>query len=126
MTRKIHEFLKMPLDELIFEANRIRKENINEIELCSILNAKSGYCTEDCKFCAQSSHHKTNVSTYSLLHKEDMIKAARAAKNNGARRFGIVTSGNRLNAQELECIAEVITELSRSGEIFPCASLGIS
>ena len=59
------------------------------IDLCGVVNAKSGRCTEDCIFCAQSSHYKTSVKTYALLSKEDMVRCAVEASQNGARRLPI-------------------------------------
>lgn len=119
------ELLKLPLTELISQANKIRKEFIgHNLELCSIVNAKSGLCGEDCKFCAQSSRHSANISTYSLIEKEKIIEAAQKAKEIGAEKFGIVTSGNRLTKKELEEIARAISEIRKKIDIIVCASLG--
>ncbi|MBU0687676.1 MAG: biotin synthase BioB [Candidatus Margulisbacteria bacterium] len=116
--------LEAPLLKLIQRANQVREQFIGKnFELCGIVNAKSGHCSEDCKFCAQSSHHKSEISVYPLIAKEEIIDAARAAKTNGAKKFGIVTSGNRLDQKELVTIAEAITEIKNIG-IEPCASLG--
>ena len=106
---KARELLSLPFEELIGKANRIRQEHIgSNIELCGIVNAKSGACSEDCKFCAQSAHHSTNIESYPLINKEDIVAAAKKAASNGSRNFGIVTSGNRLNEQEIEDLALVL------------------
>ncbi len=119
------KLLKIPLTELIFEANKTREAFIgSRFELCSILNAKSGRCAEDCKFCAQSLRHSCNIATYPLLEKDKIIEAARRAKEIGAEKFGIVTSGNRLTKKELEKIADAITEINEKIGITVCASLG--
>jgi biotin synthase len=117
--------LKLPLIELIFEANKIRKEFVDEgLELCSIINAKSGLCNEDCKFCAQSLRYPTGISAYPLREKEQILKAARRAKEIGADKFGIVTSGRRISSREIDVIAEAIGEIRSKIGIEPCASLG--
>jgi biotin synthase len=122
---KIYSLLKLPTIELIYLANKARLEcNISHIELCNILNAKSGVCSQDCKFCAQSSHHNTGVSVYPLKKKEEMLEAAWRAKEIGAERFDIVTSGNSLSGDELKVIAEAIGEITQKLGLKMCASLG--
>lgn len=118
--------LKLSLPELILQANKIRKKFIGcKIELCSVINAKSGLCSEDCKFCAQSSRYATNISTYPLRSKNQILKAAGAAKVIGATRFGIVTSGNRLTPKEVAIVAEAVREIEHKLGIKVCASLGV-
>jgi biotin synthase len=122
---EIAPLLGLPLPELISLANQAREEFAgSKIELCSILNAKSGLCKEDCKFCAQSGRHQTGISSYSLKSKEEMLQAARQAKEIGAQRFDLVTSGNSLSEQELRVIAEAISEITQKIGIQMCASLG--
>ena len=117
--------LDMPLDELISRADALRREYIGDkMELCSIINAKSGRCTEDCKFCAQSARHNTNVLVHPLKEKAEMVQAAKNAKEIGAKNFGIVTSGNKLTNAEVQTIAEAVSEITQSIGISPCASLG--
>ncbi len=119
------ELLKLPLAELVSVANKIRKEFSGcNLELCSILNAKSGLCSEDCKFCAQSSRYSADISTYPLLKKEKIVKVAQRAKEIGAERFSIVTSGKRLAAKELKMIALAIPGIKNKIGILVCASLG--
>lgn len=123
--KEINSLLQLPLSELIVLANKVRQEFAgSKIELCSIMNAKSGLCAEDCKFCAQSSRHKTGANTYSLKTKEEMIEAARRAKEIGAERFDIVTSGDRLRGEELKVIADAIYEITSKLGIKMCVSLG--
>lgn len=123
--RKINSLLKLPLAELIALANKIRQEHAGKrIELCSIMNAKSGLCAQDCRFCAQSAGHKTGIPTYPLKSKEEMLEAAKAAKAIGAHRFDIVTSGNRLSKEEVKLVAEAIRQIRRKVGIPMCASLG--
>lgn len=121
----INMFLTLPLAGLIAMANETRQEYAgSKIELCSIMNAKSGLCAQDCKFCAQSSRHSTGINTYPLKTRGQMLEAAMKAKDIGAERFDIVTSGNRLNRDELSVIADAIQEITNKIGIKMCASLG--
>jgi biotin synthase len=121
----VNSLLEAPLDELLAQANKIRKKFIGRnLELCSIINAKSGYCQEDCKFCAQSQHHSAKIPAYSLKTREEIVEAAKKAKAAGAEKFGIVTSGNRLTKKELEVIVEAAFEIKDRVGITLCGSLG--
>jgi biotin synthase len=94
------------------------------IDVCSIVNAKSGACPEDCAYCAQSMHHSTNVSVYPLISADRMTEAARSAKKNKAKRFCIVTSGRGIETHtDLENIAQGIQRVRQIG-LSPCATLG--
>lgn len=118
-------FVEMPLEQLIVRADATRKKySGTKLDLCNILNARCGFCGEDCKFCAQSARHNTGVPVYPLKSKEEMVQAARNAKNIGAERFDIVTSGNRLSSRELAVISEAISQITKEVEITTCASLG--
>jgi biotin synthase len=117
--------LDKPLGELMALADKVREECVgSRIELCNIMNAKSGLCAEDCKFCAQSCRHKTGVTTYPLKSIDKMLKAAFDAKDIGAERFDIVTSGNTLSSEELKRIADAIYLIKDRVRIKTCASLG--
>lgn len=121
----IETLLKLPTPELVSYANKVRRDFIgSRLELCSILNAKSGSCSEDCKFCAQSSYYSTKIPVYPLLKKEAILKAAQNAKEIGAERFSIVTSGRRLNSRELSYLADTILLIREKIHIKVCASLG--
>lgn len=111
--------------ELFASANKIRNHfRGNTVGLCSIVNAKSGACPEDCSFCAQSSKSKAEIEVYPLLSKEIIIQKAREAKKSGARRLSIVTSGRRVSESNLLEIADMISEIREIG-LLPCASLGM-
>lgn len=110
---------------LFSSANKIRNHfRGNNIGLCSIVNAKSGACPEDCSFCAQSSKSKATIEVYPLLSKEIVIQNAKEAKQAGAKRFSIVTSGKRVTERDLIKIADMIPEIRKIG-LLPCASLGL-
>lgn len=111
--------------EIFCKANILRKKHKgNLIELCAIVNAKSGRCSEDCSFCAQSSKYKTNINIYPLLHKDEIIKKAVEATQNMVKRFSIVISGKKPSKKELLQIGNTIEELAKRG-INICASLGL-
>lgn len=122
---QIYNLLKLPLVELVARANRVRQESCGEtIDLCNIMNAKSGLCPQDCKFCAQSSRHATGINAYALKPKSEMFQAARRAKEIGAERFDIVTSGKKVSQDELARIADAIFAITSRIGIKMCASLG--
>lgn len=123
------ELYELPQEEfldLLSAAHRVRlKYKGKKVNLCAIVNAKSGRCTEDCKFCAQSSRYPTDISIYPLLPEEELVAAARQAHQDGAGEFGIVTSGKGVgNRDEIETIKKAIARINQEG-IAPCASLGI-
>jgi len=111
--------------KLFVSANRIRSHFLGErAGLCSIVNAKSGACPEDCSFCAQSSKSTSEVDVYPLMNKDVVLGRAREAKKAGVQRFSIVTSGKRVTEQDLHTIAEMIAEIKIIG-LLPCVSLGM-
>ena len=111
--------------ELFVSANIIRNHFMgNKVDLCSIVNAKSGACPEDCSFCVQSSKSKAEIKVYPLINKKIVINHAKKAKNSGAKRFSIVTSGRKVSDRDLSAIADMISEIKESG-LLPCASLGL-
>jgi biotin synthase len=111
--------------DLFAAACRIREKFRGVVvDVCSIVNAKSGACSEDCAYCAQSVHHETGAPVYPLISLEEMSEAAESAKNNGAKRFCIVTSGRGIDTDEdLETIARGIKRVREIG-LSPCATLG--
>ncbi len=123
--QELNSLLELPLLDLISMANKARQEFVgSNLELCSIMNAKSGLCNQDCKFCAQASRYSTGIAAYTLKKKEEMIEAALRAKEIGAERFDIVTSGERLSKEELNIIADAVWEITNKVGIKMCASLG--
>lgn len=110
---------------LFASANKIRHRfKGTTVGLCSIINARSGACSEDCSFCAQSSSSKAVIEIYPLLNKERVIHKAREAKKSGVKRFSIVTSGKKVSPRDLSNIADMVTEIKNIG-LLPCASLGL-
>lgn len=113
--------------ELLFWANKVRHRTKGKtIDLCAIINAKSGRCSEDCTFCAQSSHYPTRIKKYALRSESDLLEAAGQARASGAARFSLVTSGRSLlRPKELERVCRVVSSLADTEKISPCASLGL-
>ena len=107
-------------------ANSIREEfKGSVIDLCAIMNAKSGKCSEDCTFCSQSAHHETDIERYPLANREDIVREAGKALQMGANRFSIVMSGRNINdPKEMESICSAIEAISLNCNIGRCASVG--
>ncbi len=115
-----------PLEELIEISNAITKSNFNnEVEACSIISAKTGECNENCKYCAQSKHNHAEIQCHPLMDIETVKKAAISAKENGATRFCIVTSGRKPDDTEFKKIIEMIKAVAEIDGIHCCASLGL-
>lgn len=111
--------------DLFASANRIRDAYRGDrIDVCSIINAKSGACSEDCAYCAQSSAGSAAVEIYPLLDKSVVIGKAREAREGGAKRFCIVTSGRKVSKREIAEISAMISEIGSMG-LLPCATLGL-
>ena len=95
-------------------------------DFCSIINARSGRFTENCKWCAQSAHWKTNCEPYGWVGTEACVKAAKEAEANGADRIGIVTSGRCLSPEDVESVCAALRKMRAAvPEIGLCASLGL-
>lgn len=97
----------------------------DSFSLCSIINAKSGACSEDCRFCTQSAHFATETPVYPLLDSDEIVAAAQEAKENGASRFSLVTSGRGASAQEVGELAKRIVAIRNQVDIKVCGSFGI-
>lgn len=119
------KLLSLPLAELVARADRVRREQAgSQLDLCTISNAKSGRCREDCRFCAQSSHYTTDTPVWPLKPVRELVGEAAAARAGGAQRFGIVTSGHRLSDDEFSRVVEAVAAIHAQVNIIVCASLG--
>lgn len=118
--------LDVDIDELSKAANEIRAHFCgNNFDICTIINGKSGKCTEDCKYCAQSSFYDTSVESYELLSKEELLKQALYNDKKGVLRYSIVASGRALNQYEIERVCESVQEIGKKSNIKVCASPGL-
>lgn len=108
-------------------AHRLRERAFgNRITLCSIINAKSGRCRENCAFCAQSAHYRTDAPVYPLKSREEIVAGAHRAAAEGSHCYGIVTSGTSLSSEEeLANVLSAIRDIRTSLAIEPAASFGI-
>lgn len=114
------------LDKLCDAANEISRRWLgSNVDSCSIVNARSGRCGEDCKWCAQASRHNTGCETYNFLDAEEVMRAASANEEAGIRRFSLVTSGRTVAKSDLEKFCEVIRQLSADTDLYLCASMGL-
>ncbi|MFH1824497.1 MAG: biotin synthase BioB [Candidatus Firestonebacteria bacterium] len=110
--------------ELFYYANKIRERyKGKKIKFCSIVNAKSGLCSENCKFCAQSIYYNTGVEVYQLKSIEEIINVASKVFGLKASGFGLVTSGVEVNISEINIMCEVIKSINQMS-MYTCASLG--
>lgn len=113
-------------EELCKSANEIRKHFCgNNFDICTIINAKSGKCSENCKYCAQSAHHKTTCDIYPLLSTEQITKEAKKQHDAGVLRFSLVTSGRNLSDAEIDEVCKTAVELNDKVPIKICGSFGL-
>lgn len=113
--------------DLVSLAHKVRTQFAPDTHACTIVNAKSGACSEDCKFCAQSSYHTAQIETYPLITREAILAAAAQAQANGVRAFGIVTSGTGYArvCPEFQRILDAIAAIhDQWPDLGVCASLG--
>jgi len=114
--------------DLISLANKVRVKFAPPLQSCSIINAKSGRCRENCRFCAQSAAYGTGIETYPILAPETVLEAAEKVYAEGVRTFGYVTSGRGWERPDAE-FRTILDTLDRLHEKFPdmrlCVSLGI-
>ena len=119
------ELLKLynlELNELLAEA---KKYTFNEFEFCSLISARTGKCSQNCKYCSQSTHYNTNIQTHSLVSVDEVEKAAKESKENGAINFAIVTSGKTPDeAKDFDELLKMIKKINSLG-LKSCASIGI-
>ena len=102
-----------PLEEICAKADEIRKH------FCA------GRCSEDCKFCAQSAHHKTNAESYPLLSPDELTEKAKRDFSKGVVHYGIVTSGRNLSDDEVDRVCEAVRKIKAETGISVCVSLGL-
>jgi len=118
-------FIDADLTGLCSGADRIRAALVGDfVNLCTIINGKSGKCGENCKFCAQSAHHHTSCDIYDLLDADTILAAAKSNESEGVRRFSIVDSGHGPSDADFEKIIDICERVHRECTIKLCVSLG--
>ena len=115
------------LDYLFIGTDRIREQfKGQDVKICSIVNAKSGRCVEDCSFCAQSSSFQTDSPEYEMMDVEEIVSAAKEAEAFGSNEFSIVASGTSLDdRKELDRVIEAIKRIKNETQLETCCSLGL-
>lgn len=120
-------FAQMTTLDLMGQALKLKlAKRQDKFSLCSIINAKSGKCSENCAFCAQSAHFITDSPEYPLVDVETAVAAARLAKENGASRFSLVTSGRGPLGDETKAYADLLAAIRAKVDIDLCGSFGIA
>lgn len=124
--QELLDLYNKPLTELIEISHKITEDNFNNtVEACSIVSAKTGACSENCKYCAQSKHNHADIECHPLLDVDTVKKAALSAKENGANHFCIVTSGTAPTRKDFENILKMVKEVASIDGLHCCASLGL-
>lgn len=115
-----------PLEPLSAAADGIRRRFCGDaFDICAIINGKSGRCSENCKYCAQSSFYDTPIESYPLLGADEILAQAKYARERGALRYSIVTSGKALSDTEINSVCESVKAVKEKTGIHVCASLGL-
>lgn len=121
----LNYFITCDLTKLCEGADKIREHFIGDrVDLCSIINGRSGRCPEDCKYCAQSAHYQTNCEVYDFLPEEKILEACRLNEAEGVDRFSIVTAGKALTGEEFDKAIHAYETMQRECKIDLCASMG--
>ena len=121
---QLHE--NYTLDELCDAADEVRAAREgNEIDTCSIVNARSGRCPENCKWCAQSIHHKTGVEEYDIIPEKELLDVACAYNSHGVKRFSLVTSGRKVTADKIDRFCDLYRKVAEKTNLYLCASMGL-
>ena len=124
---QLESFTHEELDYLFIGTDRIRdKFKGDDVKICSIVNAKSGRCVEDCSFCAQSSSFQTDAPETELMSVEEMVAAAKEAEAFGANEFSIVASGTKMDdRKELDKVIAAVRRIKAETKLETCCSLGL-
>ncbi len=124
--QKYLDLYELPLEDLMEMSAQVTRENFGgDVELCSIISAKTGKCKENCKYCSQSAHNKAKIEVHDLLSTEEVRTAALSAKENGATRFCVVTSGTKPEGQDFDKILDMLRAVTEIDGLHTCCSLGI-
>jgi biotin synthase len=115
-----------PFNDLIFEAQKVHRDNFdaNKVQLSTLLSIKTGGCSEDCSYCPQSARYDTDVENEKILALDEVVAAAKAAKESGASRFCMGAAWRSPKQKDLDLVKEMIGEVKKLG-LESCATLGM-
>ena len=114
------------MEPLCRKANELRRHFCGDgFDLCSIVNAKSGRCSENCRFCAQSAWYPTRIAVYPLRDTEELVAEAKRQEAQGMLRYSIVTAGKKVTGEELDQICRAAERILRETNLSVCASVGL-
>ncbi|MCF0225583.1 MAG: biotin synthase BioB [Fibrobacter sp.] len=120
------KLLDADLDDLTKAADEIREKlHGKDFDFCSIINGRSGRCSENCKYCAQSSYYHTGAPEYKLLSAEEILADAKKREAADIPRYSIVTSGRTLTSNDVEQISETIRRIKKETKLSVCLSSGL-
>ena len=116
----------MPFNDLIYQAQQVHRSNFdaNKVQLSTLLSIKTGGCSEDCAYCPQSARYNTDVENEKILALDEVILAAKAAKESGASRFCMGAAWRSPKQKDLDLVKEMIVEVKKLG-LESCATLGM-
>lgn len=115
------------LDTICDAADEIRRANCGDhIDTCSIINARSGRCSEDCKWCAQSRYYATGIDEYSSVSSDEAVATGSAASRHGVQRYSLVTSGRRVAPEHIDHFCDIYRAIAKANpDLYLCASMGL-
>ncbi len=114
------------LDALLAIAHEVRMKMCGKnIDTCSIINARSGHCSENCKWCAQSKYFSTGIDEYEFVNADELREMAHYNDKRGVQRFSLVTSGRKVSRRDLNTFCNYYRELSNNTNLYLCASMGL-
>ncbi|MBL4775067.1 MAG: biotin synthase BioB [Mariprofundus sp.] len=123
---EIEALFELPFNDLMWRAQQVHRAHFdaNEVQLSTLLSIKTGGCPEDCKYCPQSSRYNTDVESELLMKKDDVMKAARIAKEKGASRFCMGAAWREPKGRAFDLVCDMITEI-KAMDMETCATLGM-
>ena len=124
---ELEKLYNLPFFELLQKARRIHEEHWTDssVQLCTLLSIKTGGCSEDCSYCAQSARYSSGVAAERLMEKNEVLDRARAAKSHGSTRFcmGAAWRGVRSGTKRFESVLEIVREVAALN-MEVCVTLG--
>ena len=123
---EVEALFEQPLNDLLFTAQSVhrRYHPANGVQISTLLSIKTGGCPEDCKYCPQSIHYNTGLSTHNLLPVADVVEAARRARNAGASRFCMGAAWRSPTRSQTRKVCELVESVKGLG-METCATLGM-